>query len=132
MSKRKPVEDKRVHLNCMVTPATLEWLRAASLSQGEAVDFAVDVAKMAEAQGRLMPARRSRREREVAARAASDLTAQAVGRPEIDYSDIESTPMTHVATLDAVGPRVDFGRGKASVENWRAGRKPILKPGDKR
>lgn len=76
--------------------------------------------------------RLKRIEREAAARAASDLTAKAVGRPEIDYSDTESTPTTHVASLDAVGPSVAENRGKASLEDWRSKRKPLPKPRDRK
>jgi hypothetical protein len=65
-------------------------------------------------------------------RAAGDVTAKAVGRPEIDYSDTDSTPTTHIATLDAVGPAAAEGRGKVSVENWRAKRKPLLKPKERK
>lgn len=54
MPKRIPVEEKRVPLNCLVLPATLEYLRAAEGSQGHAVDRAVAALRMQEAQGRVM------------------------------------------------------------------------------
>lgn len=82
-----------------------------------------------------IPSRRraSRLEREALARAASDYTAQAVGRgAEIDYSDTESTPTTHVASLDAVGPKLVDGVGKATTEGWREKRLPIPKPKDRK
>lgn len=43
----------------------------------------------------------NKREAAIQARAESDLTAREVGRENIDYSDVESSPTTHVATLDA-------------------------------
>lgn len=72
--------------------------------------------------------RQSKRDQAIASRAASDLTAQEVGRDNIDYSDVDSTPTTHVATLDAVSPSPLTGRGKLTMENWRANRKPLTKP----
>lgn len=66
----------------------------------------------------------------IQARASSDVVAQAAGRDDIDYSDVESTPTTHVATLDAVSPTGPVG--KISMENWRANRKPLLKPKDRK
>lgn len=74
----------------------------------------------------------SRREREIQARAASDTMAQVVGRDDIDHSDVESSPTTSVAHLDAVGPSLGSRQGKASIQNWRANRKPLLKPGERK
>ena len=74
----------------------------------------------------------SKRQQAAAERAASDITAKAVGRPEIDYSDTDSTPTTHVASLDAVGPALASARGKVSSENWRSKRKPLLKPKERK
>ena len=54
MPKRVPEEAKRVPLNCLVLPATLEYLRAADGSQGYAVDRAVAALRMQEAQRGVM------------------------------------------------------------------------------
>ena len=45
MPKRKPVEVKRVPLNCLVLPETLAWLKTQS-SQGKGVDIAVAIGSM--------------------------------------------------------------------------------------
>ena len=70
----------------------------------------------------------TRRDRLVAERAASDVVAQAVGRKDIDYSDIESTPTTHVGHLDAVGPSQGSRVGKASTQTFR---RPMREKGSK-
>ena len=72
------------------------------------------------------PRKPNKRETAIRERAAGDVVAQAAERDDIDYSDVESTPTTHVATLDAVSPTGPVG--KVSMENWRANRKPLLKP----
>lgn len=55
MPKRVPEEAKRVPLNCLVLPATMEYLKAAKDSQGVVVDLAVAALQMQEAQGRVVP-----------------------------------------------------------------------------
>lgn len=77
-----------------------------------------------------VPKKASKQERAIRERAAGDLVAKAAEREDIDYSDVESTPTTHVATLDAVAPAGPIG--KISVENWRANRKPLLKPKERK
>jgi hypothetical protein len=74
----------------------------------------------------------SRREAAIQERAAGDIVAQKTERDDIDYSDVESTPTTHVAMLDATGPPLADGMGKVTTENWRANRKPLLKPKDRK
>jgi hypothetical protein len=111
--------------------ARLSGEQGRKVSEADVIELAVIKWCAAPADVTVKRENRREREQEVEARAKSDLTARLVGREEIDYSDVESTPMTHVATLDAVGPVVG-GMGKASIENWRAGRKPLLKPGDKK
>jgi hypothetical protein len=85
---------------------------------------------------RALPAARkklNKREAAIQARAENDLTAREVGRENIDYSDVESTPTTHVATLDAVSPPPSSQQqGKVSMENWRASRRPLTKPKDRK
>ncbi len=130
--RRKPVEALRVPLNCLISPGTKERLTGIQNetreSQGEIIDRALDVLLAITPETEPKPARKTnRRDREVQQRAASDVTAQRAGRKGIDYSDLDSTPTTSVATLDAVGPTVASRQGKASVEHWRAGRKPLPK-----
>lgn len=72
----------------------------------------------------------SKREALVQERAASDAIARKTGRDDIDYSDTDSTPTTHVATLDADAP--NGPKGKVSMEQWRANRKPLHKPKDRK
>lgn len=79
------------------------------------------------------PRRQSKKDRIVAELAASDLTAQSVGRDDIEYGSHEVAPRgQHVANLDATGPRVSDGRGKATVQTWRQGRAPLPKPKDRK
>lgn len=132
--RRKPVEALRIPLNCLIAPATKEWLTGiqnkTGESQGEIIDrFARQGVFTAEPQPRR---KMSRRETAIQERAASDQTAREVGRDNIDYSDVDSSPTTHVATLDAVGPKVSDRVGKVTTENWRAGRKPLLKPSERK
>ena len=77
------------------------------------------------------PRRTSKRQTAIQERAARDVIAQEAGRDNIDYSDVESTPTTHIATLDATGPPINSGKGKVSMENWRAKRQPIPKHKDR-
>lgn len=43
--------------------------------------------------------RLTRLEREIQAREAADVTARLVERNDVDYSDLETGPSTHIATL---------------------------------
>lgn len=70
----------------------------------------------------------SKRDAAIQARAESDLTAQAVGRNDLDYSDTESTPTTHVTKVRQLKAET-FGARKGMAD-WRANRKPILKRKD--
>src|ERR1051325_11162058 len=120
MPKLVPEDKKRVPLNCLVTPATMAWLREFDGSQGEGVDTAVAAIQSVD---RMPPAIAERFER-ISARfgrkqkvaeelAASDLTAQVVERDDIDYGHHESLPRgEHVANLKSF--------------------KPLLKPKEKR
>jgi hypothetical protein len=140
---KKPVDKIRVPLNVLVAPVTKGSIAGIQNetreSQGEIVDRAVALLALGEAiEPRVR--KKNRKEREAEARAAADITAQAVGRADVDYR--ESAPTTHVASLDAVGPAISGGRGKATVEtatplqkklsDWRANRKPILRPKEQR
>jgi hypothetical protein len=128
---KKPVDKIRVPLNVLVAPVTKGSITGIQNetreSQGEIVDRAVALLALGEAiEPRVR--KKNRKEREAEARAAADITA--------------SAPTTHVASLDAVGPAISGGRGKATVEtatplqkklsDWRANRKPILRPKEQR
>jgi len=66
-------------------------------------------------------------------RKAEDPLSTVVDRNDIDYVNPDELPSGgSVASLDAVGPLASDGRGRASVENWRAGRKPLLKPSERK
>jgi hypothetical protein len=99
-------------------------------SQGEVVDRALSVlaAITPEAESRPLK-KQNKRDAAIQQRASTDVIASVVERDDIDYSDIDSTPTTHVATLDAIG--TNGPQGKVSLENWRAKRKPLLKPRDR-
>lgn len=99
---KKPKDQIRVPLNCLIAPDTKTAItglqNTTRESQGEIVDRAVALLVLGE-EVEPKVRKKSRRDREIEARAASDVTAQVVGRPEIDYSDTESAPSTHVANL---------------------------------
>jgi hypothetical protein len=105
MKQRKPVEDLRVPLNCLIAPATKEAITSIQNdtreSQGEVIDRALGVL-MGITPERVTP-KLSRRDRAIKERAQTDGTAKRAERDDIDYSDVESTPTTHVSTLDATG-----------------------------
>ena len=132
--RRKPVEQLRVPLNCFIAPPTKEAITGLQNktreSQGEIVDRAVALLT----EGEVLPISRAKkpnnREKAIQERAAGDRTAQQVERNDIDYSDVDSTPTTHIATLDATAPV--GGVGKISLETWRAKRKPLLKPKERK
>lgn len=70
---------------------------------------------------------------EAQARKASDPLASVVERDDIDYTKPDELPSGgSVAYLDATGPSVASGKGKVAMASWRAGRKPLLKPGEKK
>lgn len=131
-----PVEKIRVPLNVLVAPGTKAEIGAIQNvtreSQGEIVDRAVALLAHGEVVEPGSGKKESKKARVIRERAESDVIAAAVGRGDIDYSDVESAPTTYVASLDAVGPASGGGSGKVALENWRANRKPLLKPGDKK
>lgn len=134
---KKPVEKIRVPLNVLVAPDTKAEIGAIQNvtreSQGEIVDRAVALLAHGEVVEPRSGKKESKKARAIRERAQSDFTAQIVGRSgEIDYPDVESAPTTHVASLDAVGAVVDGGQGKVALENWRANRKPLMKPKDQK
>ena len=69
-----------------------EGLKVNVLSANQLLRVALGLDKEA------VPSRRrlSRLEREAQVRAATDLTAQAVGRQDVDYRDLEAMPTTHI------------------------------------
>jgi hypothetical protein len=101
-----------------------EALGVNALSANQLLRVALGLDKSAEPSKR----RLSRLERLVEARAASDLTAQAVGRDEIDYSDTESVPMTHVTKVGAPVLRPTSGRKETNKSRFERG---IREKGDK-
>lgn len=78
-----------------------------------------------------VPTRRVSKKQEIVEELkASDLTAQMVGREDIEYGTHEQLPKgEHVANMGA-GPTVGVP-GKAALEDWRSKRQPLPKPGDK-
>jgi len=123
----------------MVAPATKTTLKelAGKLgkSQGEVIDEAVEFYDAhSGGENRIVTSRPvlrklTKADEAAAARAAGDLLAQRAGRDDIDYSDVESTPTTHVANLTEAHPMPQ--RPTQTMEEWRAKRRPIPKPKDK-
>ena len=73
--------------------------------------------------------RQSKKEREAEALRASDVTAELMGRDDVQYGSHTELPAgPNVATLDAVGPKVSEGRGKVS---WQTFVRGIRQKGDK-
>ena len=132
IKRRKPVEQLRVPFNCFIAPPTKEAITGLQNktreSQGEIVDRAVALLT----EGKVLPISRAKkpnkRETAIQERAAGDRTAQEAERQDIDYSDVESTPTTHVSQID--NTRIPL-IGRVALDDWRAKRKPLLKPKDK-
>lgn len=129
--KRKPGKSLRVPFACTIAPATKELITGiqneTKESQGEVVDRAVALLALGEEVKPRAAKKQNRREKAIAERAAGDVIAQRVGREDIDYSDVESTPTVNVANLRGTAEAVSEATSKA-VEKWRANRKPLLKP----
>lgn len=125
---KKPL---RVPLNCFISPTTKEAITAlqntSKESQGEIVDRAIALLTVGE-ELPVRPRKLTKGEALVNERASGDLTAQAAERQDIDYRDVESAPTTHITTLKAnvISP------GTRSLQRWREGRKPIVKPKDRK
>lgn len=62
-------------------------------------------------------------------RASDPMAAE---RPDVEYGSEALPSGGSVASLDAVGISPKSERGKVSVESWRAGRKPLDKPKDRK
>lgn len=86
------------------------------------------VARRLESQG---PKKVNKRDAAIQARAEGDLTAQAVGREDLDYSDTESTPTTHVTKVRQQ-KTFEQAASRTSMADWRSNRKPLLKQKDKK
>jgi len=121
--------DLRVPLNCTITPETKELVTSVqnrtNESQGEIIDRAV--ALLANGEQLVVRHRKpSKAERIAEARAKSDLTGQTMEREDVDYSDVESEPYTHV-----VEDAKERERYNAQMRQWRESRRPLLKPKDR-
>lgn len=131
--KRKPVEVLRVPLNCLISPGTKELLtgiqNGTRESQGEIVDRAIALlATGEEIEPRAPKQKVSRRELATQSRAASDVLAQSVERDDIDYSHVDSVPVTNVARLASRSRKLPLPLKGDTLNNWRRNRKPLLKP----
>jgi hypothetical protein len=98
-----------------------EMVQGHEMSPNQLLRIALGLEMNEETVRKVRQRRETRREQLARERAAADVTAQAVGRDDVDYSDTESTPTTNVASLDAVGVPLGGSRGKASVQTWRRG-----------
>jgi len=80
------------------------------------------------------PKKLNKQEKVIRERAASDVTAQAVARDDVDYSDVESTPSTHIASLRGSMAAASATTQK-TVEKWREKRRKrgeLTKPKDRK
>ena len=131
----------KVQFNCRLEELVAEWIATEAMlksvelkrriSQADVIEMLVgqvDAAAVPERDWK--PKKVSKLEQVVRQRAEGDLSARLVGRDDVDYSDVESGPSTHI--LDAVGVGLREPKGKISVAEWRAGRKPLMKPGEKK
>lgn len=78
------------------------------------------------------PRKLSKKAAHIAALKASDPVATVLERDDIEHGNMELPSSGSIATVDVVANPVGSTQGKASVETWREGRKPLLKPKDKR
>lgn len=127
------INKRRIPINALIAPETKQTLKELAdkfkTSQGHVIDDAVllmksTLDKPVEVSPVEVGAKRSKREKAVEVLAASDLTAQAVGRTDIEYGSHEEAPRgQHVANI---------ANQQNSTGAWREGRKPILKPKDRR
>jgi len=81
--------------------------------------------RLARIAANVRPRRRSKRDVHVAALRASDPLATIVGRDDIEHGNMELPSSGSIATsLDAVGPKVSEGRGKATTQHFVRGIRP--------
>ena len=134
MPKKVSPDALRVPLNCLVAPETrsaINRLRGEK-SQGEFIDGLVVGSGM-----NLIidaPRKQTKKERLLAELAALDPVGAAredveLGNFELPRGGSVSQPRT---SLDAVAPLAGSQTGKASMETWRAGRKPLMKPKERK
>lgn len=114
MSKRIPVEAKRVPLNCLVAPITrqrIERLCEAGMSQGEIVDLGVGMLA------------REPTMRKVAITGDKFTVSEPLPNPAREVSPLGGT------VSQERGVKVET---RESFSDWRAGRKPLLKPSERK
>lgn len=114
----------KVQFNCRLTESTVEKIKTLSdkrgISQADVIEnwaLTLDV---------LRKPKMSKKAAQVQKLRASDPLG--ADRPEIEYGSDELPSAGSVVTLDAVGVPANASQGKASMESWRSGRKPLLKP----
>lgn len=119
---KKPADKLRVPLNCLISPVTKEAItglqNGTKESQGEIVDRAIALLVFGEEVSAIeIPV--AKPSKSLDSRKAWD--AAVLGeRPPLEPGVITD--------LDAVSEN----RGKATVETWRTGRKPLLKPSERK
>lgn len=118
----------KVQFNCRLDEEVAEWIATESalktaetgrkFSQADVVSLLVNELqneRAVQVAAVLRPL--SKKERIAADLAASDLTAQAAGRDNIEYGHHDATPKgQHVVSLDATAKPAGSNIGKASVE----------------
>lgn len=132
--KRKSARTLRLSFKCKLAPSTQELITGiqneTKESQGEIIDRAIAMLALGEEVNPKVRKQPTKREAAIADRAASDVVAQAVERTDIDYSDVDSTPTTHVARM-ARNPKGECQISERKLSDWRASRRPLLKPKDR-
>jgi hypothetical protein len=122
----------KVQFNCRLDEETrdriVEIAESRGESQADVIALMIAALDMQTAQGRVQPRKLSKKAAHVEALRASDPMADE--RPEIDYGNTELPNGGSVSVVGAAIPTAQ--RPAASMGDWRAGRKPLLKPGDRK
>lgn len=118
---RKPSDKLRVPLNCLIAPATKAAITGiqneTKESQGEIVDRSIALLAFREEVSAIKIPKAKPSDTENSRKLWDMLSTR-------EKPPIENGTITH---LDAVSEN----RGKATVETWRSGRKPLLKPSER-
>ncbi len=129
----------KVQFNCRLEPEIVKWIdeqaEAQSEKQGKRVSQADIVTQLV--LGQPFKVKPTKEHKAAAERRAADPLAAALERDDIDYMKPDELPSAGSIGA-AVGRYIDEANRDLnrpphmSVANWRAGRKPLLKPGEKK
>lgn len=134
----------KAQFNCRLDEDIAKWIaeeserqseaRGAKFSQADVVSLLVNEEQNAhEVAAVSPPPKLSKKARMIAELESIDPVGAA--REDVELGNFElprGGSVSQGVSQGATGPNMSDGRGKASVETWRAGRKPIPKPGGKK